>query len=134
MKKSIFAFIVLAFVLTASICFARDLQVSWTNPDDNRVTGVYVYYGQTKQAVLDKTTQIDVQAPENAVVITDLVPGDALFIGATSHDANGRESVFSDIISTVVPPESTVIEIPEEAPREIILRWARKNGEEETGQ
>lgn len=123
MEKIISAFILIAVVLTASIGFARDLQVSWTYPDDTRVIGVYVYYGLTEQAVLDKTTQVDVLAPENSVVITDLVPGDPFFVGATSHDDNGRESAFSDIISTVVPAESTVIEIPGEAPKQIILKW-----------
>lgn len=123
MKKIISVFIMLAIGLTASICFARDLKVVWTYPDDERVTGVYVYYGLTEQAVLDKTTQVEAQAPENAVVITDLVPGDPFFVGATCHDENGRESAFSDIISTVVPAEKTVIEVPGEAPKQIILQW-----------
>lgn len=123
MKKHIPFLIALIIILAASIGYARDLQVSWTLPDDSRVTGVNVYWGQTEQEVRDKVNLIEVPAPGTSTVITDLVIGDPFFVGATSHDANGNESVFSDIIATKVPAESIVIEIPDEAPKEIILKW-----------
>jgi len=114
MKKLIIILIVLLFAAPA---LAADVTLSWTAPDDDRVTGYYVYYGTSNPP----STEVDAGSATQQV-ITDLTEGTVYFFGAKSYDADGNMSVMSDIIEWTAEPGPEVIQIPGK-PREIRLMF-----------
>ncbi len=104
MKKLIIAIILM---LIATPALAADVTLQWTAPNDDRVTGYYVYYGQSNPP----TTEIDAGSATEQV-ITDLTEGETYYFGAKSYDADGNTSVMSDILEYVVVPKPTTITIP----------------------
>lgn len=120
--KKILIVALIAFFCMVSTGFARDATVSWTMPDDDRVTGVLVYHGPNNPPTVDNGgTQIDAgMATEQE--ITGLTVGDTVYFGAKSYDADGNTSVFSNILEWVVPPDIQTIPIPSvDRPKEIRL-------------
>ena len=108
---------ILIFLLFAAPALAVDVTVSWTAPDDDRVTGYYVYYGTASPP----TTEIDAETATQQAV-TDLTEGEVYYFGAKSYDADGNTSVMSDIIEYTVTPDPEVIQIPGR-PKEIRLMF-----------
>jgi len=101
MLKGLITFIVV--ILITSISYADSLTVSWENPDDSRVTGIYIYHSTIKEDVVNKTVEpLDVSIPTNQVTIDGLNYGDDFYVGATSHDDNNNESEMSKVLYTVV--------------------------------
>lgn len=97
----------LLILLIPALSFAADVTLSWTAPDDDRVTGYYVYYGTSNPP----TTEIDASNTTQHT-IQDLSQGTTYYFGAKSYDAEGRTSVMSDIIQYTIPtaPETKVKE------------------------
>jgi len=105
MKKLIFAIV---FVLmSASVCLAVDVTLSWIAPADDRVTGYFVYYGTTNPP----ETEMDAGAATEQR-ISDLTGGDTYFFGAKSYDADGNTSTMSDIIEWTATAGPQTIKIP----------------------
>lgn len=102
MKNLFLIIAILAIALTAAPALATDVTLSWTKPDDARVTGYNIY---VDPVLVDIGSDID-------ATVTDLTDGLTYYFGATSFDAEGVESPMSDIIKYTVQPASKVIEIP----------------------
>jgi len=107
MKRLIIA-IALLVLLIVSPALAADVTLSWTAPDDERVTGYYVYYGQSNPPA----NEIDAEAATEQV-ISDLTEGQTYYFGAKSYDADGNTSVMSNIIEYTVVSSPQVITIPD---------------------
>lgn len=108
-------FIIGLVLLLASPALAVDVTLSWTAPDDERVTGYCVYYGTSNPP----TTEIDAGiATEQS--ITDLTEGTVYYFGAKSYDADGNTSVMSDILEWTAEAGPQTIQIPRK-PSEIRL-------------
>lgn len=107
--------IALAILLLTTPALAVDVTLSWTAPDDERVTGYYVYYGTSNPP----TTEIDAgSATEQS--ISDLTVDEVYYFGAKSYDADGNTSVMSDILEWTAEPGPQTIRIPN-SPSEIRL-------------
>lgn len=115
MKRLILSIIMVLFLSSAAL--SADVTLSWTAPDDDRVTGYNVYYGTSDPP----TTEIDA-GDATQQTIQDLSQGTTYYFGAKSYDAEGRTSVMSDIIQYTVPiaPETKVQE-PLEKVRSITI-------------
>ncbi len=105
-KTAASLFTALAILLFCSNpCPANAAQVtlSWTRPDDSRVAGYKIYYGESGtdfKASADKTVS---SADTTSCSISGLVEGQNYDFAATSIDSNGNESEFSETVSYKVP-------------------------------
>lgn len=97
---------------------AWGVTLSWDAPDDPRVVGYNVYYGELGSD-FKASPEIEV-GEETQVLIPDLVDGQTYEFAATSRDADGNESAFSDTLQWTAEPGSKTIKIPGR-PREIRL-------------
>jgi hypothetical protein len=97
--------IVLTILLLALpvLCLADDLTLSWTHPDDDRVTGYYVYHGTGKPY-----TQVDVGYVAE-YIISAYNAGDTFYVTATSYDADGNESVMGEILKVQVTADGVTL-------------------------
>ena len=107
MKK---LFIVLSVLFCAATVQCADVTVSWTAPDDARVTGYNVYVS-TSLSDIKTTISGTVAAPATSYTVTGLTEGEDYYFGATSRDAQGNESAMSDIIHYTVESPAQVIEV-----------------------
>jgi len=83
---------------------AADVTLSWTKPDDSRVTGYYIYYGPEK--IFNSLTRIKINDPTiNSCVIPDLTELGTYCFVAESFDADGNTSDFSDTLWYMVPED-----------------------------
>src|SRR6056297_4120338 len=76
-----------------------DVTLSWTKPDDSRVTGYNIYYGESGT---DFKTTSDVtinSADTTSCTISGLEEGKIYDFAATSFDADGNESDFSETLT-----------------------------------
>lgn len=114
MKK--YAALLVLCLSIATSALAADVTLSWTAPEDDRVVGYNVYYGPGNPPaanVVDAGSQTE-------ILIQELTEGDVVYFGATSYDADGNESVMSDVLEWTVEPGPKTIRIPA-GPREIRL-------------
>jgi hypothetical protein len=84
--------IALFMMLPAMTFGSISTRITWSPSTDPSVTGYNIYYGTASH---DYTNMISVGQVINAT-INDLDPGVAYYFAATSHDAYGNESAFSD--------------------------------------
>ena len=112
-----FCLVLLVMFLTSGCAWAVDVTLSWTAPNDDRVTGYYVYYSTSNPPA----TEIDAGSATQQV-ITDLTEGEVYYFGAKSYDADGNTSVMSDILEWTAEPGPEVIQIPGK-PKEIRLMF-----------
>jgi hypothetical protein len=112
MRKPKITILLIALVLLAAApALARDVTLSWTAPDDDRVTGYYVYYGQANPPVPENGgTEIDAGSTTSQE-ITGLAGGSTYYFAARSYDADGNTSVMSDILEYYVPEEPDTITV-----------------------
>lgn len=104
MEKLIF---VIAILLLAAPAYAADVTVSWTPPDDDRVTGYIIYYGPENPPSANK---IVVEGRETSSVdIADLPENEYVYFGAKSTDDNGNTSAMSDVVQWKYESESETI-------------------------
>jgi len=93
-KTAVIVFITLLF-FPAQQAMA-EWELSWTMPDDDRVTGVNIYFSQNENDINNKydagfTTELEMSK-------LNLEEG-LYYFNATSYDADGNESVRSNTIS-----------------------------------
>ena len=100
MKKLIIASLILLFAAPA---FAADVRLSWTMPDDDRVSGVEVYHGQTNPPTASNGGTVQDAGMNNSILLTGFTEGETYYFAAKSYDADGNKSVFSDIIEYTIP-------------------------------
>jgi len=93
--------IVIALLLIPVFALAEDVTLSWIAPDDDRVTGFYVYHGTNKPRA-----QVDVGFVET-YTISAYNTGDTFYITATSHDAEGNESIMGEIFKVQIEADGT---------------------------
>ena len=115
MKKYLILAIAILFLLPA-FCMAEEAVLTWNKPDDDRITGYNVYVGDSAESVvLPESLNGSVNDSDVCTyTITDLTAGQHIYITATSFDADGNQSAFSDILDAVMPDLSLpdVIVIP----------------------
>jgi hypothetical protein len=112
------AMILILFLTTPAL--AVDVTLSWTAPDDDRVTGYFVYYGTSNPPVPSNGgTELDAGSATQQI-ITDLTEGTDYYFGAKSYDADGNTSVMSDILEWTAEAGPQTIQIPHK-PSEIRL-------------
>jgi len=88
---------IIALLLTLpALCFADDVSLSWTHPDDDRVIGYYVYHGAGKPY-----TKVDVGYVAERT-ISSYNAGDTFYVTATNYDAEGNESVMGEVLEMAV--------------------------------
>jgi len=91
--------------LCISACGATsNVTLFWQPSTSSTVAGYKVYYGGASG---DYTNDVSVDAVTNAV-ISGLVAGDTYYFAATSYDASGDESGFSQEISYNIPTPVTL--------------------------
>ena len=111
MKKLILS--VLFVFLFSSFALAEDVTLSWTAPDDDRVTGYNIYYGETGSEFKSSVGVAVDGHTTTSVDIADLSVGASYSFAATSRDAEGNESAFSDTIEYTVVSEPAIIRVPD---------------------
>lgn len=87
---------VFALVVSCINSFALVATLSWEQPDDARVVGYHVYIGDS-QDITTPTYQV-ASPTQTTQVLSDLTKDSWYYVFATSVDAEGRESVKSDIL------------------------------------
>jgi hypothetical protein len=86
---------------------AAEVTLSWENPNDSRITGYKIYYGQTGT---DYTfsPKVTVNDPnQKSFLISGLTGGTEYIFAATSFDDHGNESNFSEPITFTVPEQDS---------------------------
>jgi hypothetical protein len=96
MHRNLF-FLPLLIVAIGPMAFAGDLTLTWDRADSGDVTGYRLYYGKAPGAY---ESVIDV-GDITVFTFTDLTPGQYYF-AVTSYDAYGKESEFSEEVSTTI--------------------------------
>src|SRR6056297_190404 len=99
------------FLLTifylSSAALAADVTLSWTQPDDTRVAGYNIYYGESGTDFQSGPDQSIEPATQTSCSISGLKEGKTYNFAATSVDGNGNESDFSETIAYEVPSSAT---------------------------
>ena len=101
-------FLILAIVSFALLfsfpgkSFAVDLTLSWDRPDDERVTGYKVFYGESGTDLLSMPRETIDSPDVTSLVIHDLEEGQHIGFSLKSIDAFGNERDFSDILYHLV--------------------------------
>lgn len=98
-------FFVCLFLILFPVSFAHaaDVKLSWTMPDDNRVTGVEVYHGQVNPPTVTNNGTVTDAGMNTEVVLTGLTEGETYYFAAKSYDVDGNKSMFSDILEYTIP-------------------------------
>lgn len=109
-RKSLF-FLPVIWLFCLLIClpsaaFSAEVTLSWTQPDDSRVTGYMIYYGESGTNFLTAPEQTIDSADITSCTISDLAEGRTYAFAATSFDGNGNESDFSETINYTVADSS----------------------------
>lgn len=96
----------LLLILTSSTrVHSAQISLSWNKPDDSRVTGYNIYCGISGTDFSSTPAQKITSPDQTNCVISGLVEGKTYSIAATSIDAGGNESDFSETIThTVLSP------------------------------
>jgi len=94
----------IALLLIPVFALAADLEVTWTAPDDDRITGYKLYH--TQSPYWRSYTIVDV-GDVTSHTISDYSAGDIFWISATSYDSDGNESVFSETLRVEVETDGT---------------------------
>lgn len=113
MKYLIITFLLL---LLSVPVFAMNATLTWEAPNDDRVIGYYVYYGNN--SVTDN--KLDA-GNKTELEIEGLTEGEIYFFGAKSYSEDGRTSVMSDVLRWKAQG-NTIIEVPSQ-PRSIEIRF-----------
>ncbi|MDA3824198.1 MAG: MopE-related protein, partial [Bacteroidales bacterium] len=82
-----------------------DVTLSWNKPDDNRVTGYNIYCGISGTDFKTTPVQTIDSVDQTSCLILNLEAGFEYSFAATSFDADGNESDFSETISYIVQPQ-----------------------------
>jgi hypothetical protein len=90
--------LMLGMVIFSGNAYAAQVVLNWTQLSDP-VTGYKIYYGSTSG---NYTQSIDVGNVIN-YTIGNLASGSTYYIAATSHDAAGNESGFSNEVIAMIP-------------------------------
>ena len=90
------------FALFSSTAFCSEITLSWARPDDDRVTGYNVYYGETGTNFKSAADVTIDSAGTTSCTISDLTEGQTYDFAATSLDADGNESDFSETVNHTV--------------------------------
>jgi hypothetical protein len=96
MHRNLF-FLPLLIVAIGPMAFAGDLTVAWDRVDSPDATGYKLYYGPAPgfyESVIDV-------GDITVFTVTDLTPGQYYF-AVTSYDVYGKESEFSEEVSTTI--------------------------------
>ncbi|MFP4257224.1 MAG: DNRLRE domain-containing protein, partial [Desulfobacterales bacterium] len=96
-----------AVFFISSTVYGQDATLSWDKPDDSRVTGYNIYYGTSgSDFKSDPSITVD-SADETSCLVEDLEEGISYDFAATSFDADGNESDFSETITHTVEDSDT---------------------------
>ncbi|MFP4257253.1 MAG: fibronectin type III domain-containing protein, partial [Desulfobacterales bacterium] len=100
-------FIILAlFVLPGLPAYAAEVTLQWDQPDDDRVTGYYIYYGEKGYDFDSADPDITIDDPETtSAVLSDLEAGAKYEVAAKSFDNDDNESEFSEIVEFTAPED-----------------------------
>ena len=90
----------LFFIPAAAL--SAEVTLNWTKPNDSRVTGYHIYYGVTGSNFKSGIDQSVYSSDTTRATISGLVEGQTYDFAATSFDAYGNESDFSETISYTV--------------------------------
>jgi len=96
-----FKLIIFSFALTLSLSgtvYAVDLTLSWDRPDDDRVTGYKVFYGEPGTDFQSDAKEIIASPHVTHLVIYGLDEGQPIGFTLKSVDSFGNESDFSDTL------------------------------------
>ncbi|MGM0454198.1 MAG: MopE-related protein, partial [Thermodesulfobacteriota bacterium] len=101
---------ILLFLFLPSSGYAAEVTLSWTPPDDTRVTGYRIYCGEVETDFQSTPVKTIDSADQTSTDISGLEEGQTYYFAATSVDANDNESDFSETIthkvaSSTVAPE-----------------------------
>ena len=99
------ALLLLLFLPAAAL--SAEVSLSWTKPNDTRVTGYNIYYGETGSNFKSSADKNIYSAETTSTTISGLVEGRTYDFAATSFDAHGNESAFSETISYTVSASDT---------------------------
>ena len=98
---ALFPFFFLLSLSTAA--YSADVNLSWTAPHDNRVTGYNIYYGLSNPAFKNSPAICIKNPNQTEYSISGLQPGHTYYFAATSFDKDDNESDFSRTIRYTVP-------------------------------
>jgi hypothetical protein len=91
------------------VCISIDgVTLSWTKPDDDRVVGYNLYCGKTGTEFKLTPSLIIYSADTTSYTFTNLEAGFEYSFAATSFDADGNESDFSETITYFVGSSSEI--------------------------
>ncbi|RJP92374.1 MAG: hypothetical protein C4518_06890 [Desulfobacteraceae bacterium] len=100
------ALISLLFILSLSgSVYGAQLTLAWNKPDDARVTGYNIYCGISGTNFTSTPVQTVNSADQTTCLISGIEDGKTYSLAATSTDASGKESAFSETITyTLISP------------------------------
>ncbi|MFW6100309.1 MAG: fibronectin type III domain-containing protein [Bacteroidota bacterium] len=109
-KNLLYTPIIVVFILLGlySNSYAADATLSWEKPEDSRITGYNIYYGTSGTDFKANPAQKVDSADQTSCIVSDLEEGMTYDFAATSFDAYGNESDFSETVThTVENPDTT---------------------------
>ncbi|RJP41174.1 MAG: DNRLRE domain-containing protein [Desulfobacteraceae bacterium] len=89
-------------ILLSSHAHAAELTLAWSKPDDSRVTGYHIYSGISGTNFKSAPAQTINSPDQTSCLFSDLTEGQSYDFAATSFDAEGNESDFSETITHLV--------------------------------
>lgn len=94
-RLSFYSFVVALFFFNTE-CFSAQIKITWSPNIEKNVVGYKVYYGDSSR---NYNNSVDV-GNRTSYTIANLVEGNTYFIGITAYDSNGKESDYSDELSS----------------------------------
>lgn len=87
---------------------------TWIPSSDPLVAGYKIYYGPSSH----NYTSVAIEGNVTNATLTGLAPGATYFFAATSFDADGNESDYSNEATYTVPDDRPSLTLPAQAPGE----------------
>ncbi len=92
-------FTALVLLVAHSFAFAGQTNLAWNANTDPRVTGYFLYYGQTSGSY---TAKVDV-ANQTSSTLSNLLEGQTYYYAVTAYDLSRVESAYSNQATSTVP-------------------------------
>ncbi len=107
-KSPLFSTCFFLFILFSLPSHAADIRLQWDSPSDNKVVGYHIYCGKSSSNYQTNLCASVDSAATTTAIITGLEGGFEYSFAATSFDAQGNESNFSNIVSGYIPSSNEI--------------------------
>ncbi len=107
-KSLLFSTCFVSIILFSLPSHAADIRLQWDRPSDSKVVGYHIYCGRSNSNYQTNLCASVNSAATTTATITGLEGGFEYSFAATSFDAQGNESDFSNIISGYIPSSNEI--------------------------